>query len=130
MDEHSCRTDNVHGRIRLTRIEDDLAHKPVLNRLHHVYQNSSAFLIWRSVRTQRYEHSLGTMMIAGSMFFKTVQNTDSAVLDRFYKLYAEDVKKLVASECLLRDHPGLSAAGVSGRADRLLEGGSPFYCRF
>lgn len=52
MDEHSCRTDNVHGRIGLTRIEEDLAHKPVFNRLHHVYQNSSAFLIWRSVRTQ------------------------------------------------------------------------------
>lgn len=126
MDEHSCRTDIVHGRIRLTRIEDHLAHKPVFNRLHNVFQNSGAFLILPSVRTQRYEHSPGTTMIAGVIFFKAVQNTDPAVFDRFYKLYAEYVKKLVASKCLLRDRPGLSVAEVSGKVDRLLEGGVPF----
>ena len=78
---HIC--DNAHGVIELTPLESMLLRKPVFNRLHHVYQNSTAFLTWPSLRNQRFEHSVGTADYAGKMFFNSIRNADSATLYKF-----------------------------------------------
>lgn len=88
--------DNVHDLIRLSDMEYQIANSPLFNRLHYVYQNSTAFLIWPSVRVHRYEHSLGTMHLAGQMFYKSLCNTDRSTLNDFAIKFSNSLKDLIA----------------------------------
>lgn len=74
---------NVHDIIRLTDLEHDIMNGPLFNRLHFVYQDSTSFFTWPSMRIQRFEHSLGCMHLAGQMFFNAIENAEKDVIFSF-----------------------------------------------
>lgn len=52
--------DSIHGLIRLTEYENRIIASVGFNRLHDIYQNSTAYMTFPSNRTKRFEHSIGT----------------------------------------------------------------------
>lgn len=87
--------DNVHGLIRCTLFEARILNNAVFNRLHDVYQNSAAYLTWPSTRNKRFEHSLGTMHLAGRLFNKAVENAGQNTLCSFLDLFALEIGNIL-----------------------------------
>jgi len=54
-------------------------------RLNDVYQSSTVYLTFPCNRTKRYEHSYGTMELAGEMFFSAITNADDETLNSFFE---------------------------------------------
>lgn len=73
-------TDSVHGTIFISELEHRMMSTPFFYRLHDVYQSSTVYMTFPSNRTKRYEHSLGTMELAGQMFYAAI--TNASVNDR------------------------------------------------
>lgn len=73
-------TDSVHGTIYISKLEHLMMSTPFFYRLHDVYQSSTVYMTYPSNRTKRYEHSLGTMELAGQMFYACV--TNASVIDQ------------------------------------------------
>lgn len=74
--------DIVHGTIRYSGIESAIISTPVFNRLHRILQSSMVYLTYSSNKVKRFEHSVGTMHLAGRMFYYSfVNTTNKAVLD-------------------------------------------------
>ena len=59
--------DPIHGIISLTEEEKDLLNAPLLSRLRWIRQTSLAFYVYPGLTHSRFEHSIGTMYIAGKM---------------------------------------------------------------
>ncbi|HEY8364620.1 MAG TPA: hypothetical protein VIK84_03525, partial [Haloplasmataceae bacterium] len=68
-------TDSLHGIIQLSNLEKKIINSEVFNRLHYISQNSTAYLTFPSNKTKRFEHSLGTMKLAGDIFLNSICNT-------------------------------------------------------
>lgn len=76
-------SDTIHGTIQISNIEYQIVSTDIFNRLHSISQNSTAYLTFPSNRTKRFEHSLGTMYLAGRMFYYSVANADETCLFDF-----------------------------------------------
>lgn len=116
--------DNAHGAIELSRLESMVLRKPVFNRLHHVSQNSAAYLSWPSLRNQRFEHSVGTADYAGRMFFRSIRNADEDTLNRFTEVMREAILRKLRL-CLDKERGSLSNLSITSLvnlSERLLEG--------
>lgn len=83
--------DTVHGSIRISEIEKEIISSQIFNRLHNIYQNSTAYLTFPTNRTKRFEHSIGTMHLAGQMFFYSILNAQEKNIDGFF----EKFKKII-----------------------------------
>lgn len=66
--------DSIHGTIYISDLEYQMISTPYFYRLHDVYQSSTVYMTFPSNRTKRYEHSIGTMELAGQMFYSAVTN--------------------------------------------------------
>lgn len=75
--------DAIHGPIAYSGIEQAIIGTPIFNRLHRVLQNSLVYLTYPSNKVKRFEHSVGTMHLAGQFFFHSVCNSPPEVVDRF-----------------------------------------------
>lgn len=93
--------DTVHGTIQLSEIEMEIISSPIFNRLHDISQNSTAYLTFPANRTKRFEHSIGTMYIAGEMFYYGIMNASDKTKDDFFKQLEDIIKKRI--EKLLKD---------------------------
>ena len=71
-------TDSIHGTIYISSLEHEMMATPFFYRLHDVYQSSTVYMTFPANRTKRFEHSLGTMEIAGRMFYAAVTNASVA----------------------------------------------------
>jgi uncharacterized protein len=58
-------TDPVHRYIRFSDVERELVDTPVFQRLRRIRQLAGAHLVYPSAQHSRFEHSLGTMHVAG-----------------------------------------------------------------
>jgi uncharacterized protein len=58
-------TDPVHQYIRFSDVERELVDTPVFQRLRRIRQLAGAHLVYPSAQHSRFEHSLGTMHVAG-----------------------------------------------------------------
>lgn len=87
--------DSVHGLIRLSEFEKDIVSSVGFNRLHDIYQNSTAYLTYPSNRTKRFEHSIGTMKLCSDMFYSAVLNSSEDNLKKFYNSYSDVVIALI-----------------------------------
>ena len=58
-------TDPVHQYIRFTNVERELLDTAAFQRLRRIKQLSGAHLVYPSAQHSRFEHSLGTMHVAG-----------------------------------------------------------------
>lgn len=93
--------DTIHQTVYLSEMESNLMSTAYFYRLHDVYQCSTVYLTFPCNRTKRYEHSYGTMDLAGEMFFSAVTNASENVLKKFFytaELYLRDVvEKLISA---------------------------------
>lgn len=76
--------DAVHGPIEISGFERKIIYSTEFNRLHDIYQNSTLYLTFPTNRVKRFEHSIGTMKLAGDMLNASVTDADGKVLDLFY----------------------------------------------
>lgn len=58
-------TDPIHRYIRFTELEREIIDTPVFQRLRKIRQLAGAHLVYPSAQHTRFEHSLGTMHLAG-----------------------------------------------------------------
>src|ERR687886_412028 len=58
-------TDPVHQYIRFSDVERELIDTPIFQRLRRIRQLAGAHLVYPSAQHTRFEHSLGTMHVAG-----------------------------------------------------------------
>ena len=86
-------TDSIHGTIYISELEHLMMSTPFFYRLHDVYQSSTVYMTYPANRTKRYEHSLGTMELAGQMFYACVTNSSasdqSQFLDQIKELFKD-----------------------------------------
>lgn len=81
--------DSLHGLIEITELEKQIISNNLFNRLHDIYQNSTVYLTFPTNRTKRFEHSIGTMYLAGEMFYHALSNTDKNA--DAYQLFTNDI---------------------------------------
>ncbi len=67
--------DNYHGNIEFSYLESLLLQSPLVNRLHQVLQNSTAYLVYPCCKTTRFEHSIGVMDYASKLFKNALSNS-------------------------------------------------------
>jgi uncharacterized protein len=58
-------TDPIHKNIRFTQIEKELIDTPIFQRLRRIRQLAGAHLVYPGALHSRFEHSLGSMFLAG-----------------------------------------------------------------
>ena len=91
-------TDSIHGTIYISELEHIMMSTPFFYRLHDVYQSSTVYMTYPSNRTKRFEHSLGTMELAGQMFYSAITNASlkdkKHVLNELKKIFYELLYKL------------------------------------
>lgn len=88
-------TDNIHGTIRLSWMESEMMSTSFFYRLHDIYQSSTVYMTFPSNRTKRYEHCLGTLELAGKLFFSSVNNSSAQVRNKFLGLLTEQFKTII-----------------------------------
>lgn len=77
--------DTIHGSIPYSGIEREIIGSPFFNRLHRILQSSLVYLTYPCNKVKRFEHSIGTMHLAGLFFFHSVCNTEPEVRDQFFR---------------------------------------------
>lgn len=87
--------DTVHGTIQISKIEKEIISSSIFNRLHDISQNSTAYLTFPSNRTKRFEHSVGTMYLAGQMFYYCIMNAEEEDRNRFFSMLDDIISKRI-----------------------------------
>lgn len=95
--------DPVHGYITFTtpkgkteKTEKDLIDSPWLQRLRHVYQLQSARWVYPSAEHSRFQHSLGTMYVAGRFARRLYPSLRESVKDCPSEAYIEELLRITA----------------------------------
>lgn len=88
-------TDNIHGTIYLSWMESEMMSTSFFYRLHDIYQSSTVYLTFPSNRTKRYEHCLGTLKLAGQLFFSAVNNASVQVRADFLARLTDEFQKVI-----------------------------------
>lgn len=86
-------TDTIHGAITYSGIEREIIGTPYFNRLHRILQSSLVYLTYPSNKVKRFEHSVGTMHMAGKFFSQSICNTPCDVLEKFFSEINEELLK-------------------------------------
>lgn len=85
--------DSIHGSILYSGIEREIIGNSFFNRLHKVHQGSLVFMTYPSNKVMRFEHSIGTMHLAGQFLFKSVCNTSEKDLQIFFNEINQEIIK-------------------------------------
>lgn len=107
-------TDTIHQSIPISAFESVMMATPFFYRLHDVYQSSTVYLTFPCNRTKRYEHSLGTMHLAGNMFFSAITNADETVKNAFFSQSIQKINFIITQFC-----KGTIPSYCSGHSDRI-----------
>jgi len=68
--------DNFHENIELSYLEFSFLFKnPVVNRLHYILQNSTAYHVFPCCKTSRFEHSIGVLYLTSKVFNNGLHNS-------------------------------------------------------
>lgn len=74
--------DPLWGNIELFPWEAKLISQFPVNRLHHIVQNSCAYLVYPGLKYSRFLHSLGALHVATQLFLNLIVNTKPEYLDK------------------------------------------------
>lgn len=94
IDSISVISDTLHGLILLSSFEKAVMSTTLFNRLHGIYQNSTAYLTFPTNRTRRVEHSFGTMYLCGNIFYAGICNAKKDVLKDFFECAGENIDRI------------------------------------
>lgn len=97
--------DPVHGVIQLNELERSIVETPVFMRLHGIKQLGFTYLVYPQAKHTRFEHSLGSMHIAGLIAQSIVSRAEEEVKDLVYdrKNYRKVFVELFRLSALLHD---------------------------
>jgi HD superfamily phosphohydrolase len=96
--------DPIHGSIRLTPLERNILQIPVLNRLHHIEQMSTAFLVFPGAHNSRFAHCVGTLHGGGLMISHLVDGLSNSTFGELFPgMKRRDVIQSTRLACLLHD---------------------------
>ncbi|MFC5559768.1 HD domain-containing protein [Ureibacillus thermophilus] len=96
-------SDPIHGSIRISEIEKQIISTQVFNRLHHVLQNSTAYLTFPSNKTSRFSHSIGSMHLGGEIFKYGLANASSENIKEFFTKIGNYVNKFIRDKDFWQD---------------------------
>ncbi|MDW7662996.1 MAG: HD domain-containing protein, partial [Bacillota bacterium] len=86
--------DSIHGNMQISYLEKEIMSTQAFNRLHNINQNSSIYLTFPSNRTRRFEHSVGSMYLAGEMFFYSIVNAEQGIRNELLDKVLEEIKRI------------------------------------
>lgn len=89
-------SDTNHGTVLLSSYEKEVISTKLFNRLHHISQNSTAYLTFPTNRTKRFEHSIGTMKLCGDIFYSAICNTP----DKIKSLLLKQLKEIIVVDII------------------------------
>lgn len=98
-------SDTIHQTVYLSELESNMMSTAYFYRLHDVYQSSTVYLTFPCNRTKRYEHSYGTMELAGEMFFSAITNAGEEVLSTFFSCAEGYLKTAITTLLEGKIHP-------------------------
>lgn len=99
-------SDILHGSIQISELEKGIISTQVFNRLHHVLQNSTAYLTFPTNKTSRFAHSIGVMHLGGEMFRYSITNGDAQARDMLLDFVNNFLKDLSANNEEFRHEAG------------------------
>lgn len=88
--------DILHGYIEVEKEDAALLGSPFIQRLRYIRQNDLGFLVFPTLNTSRFEHSLGVMHLAGQLAESALSNAesrDSKELKKYLQLLWEEVPR-------------------------------------
>lgn len=102
--------DQIHLNIIFTEIESYIFSNMLFNRLHHILQNSMAYMVYPTNKTSRFIHSIGTAKVASDIFYYGLINAEEEVLQNYLqskldliKSYNDDLINLIENRTLWAD---------------------------
>ena len=95
--------DTNHGTILLSDCEKEVISTKLFNRLHHISQNSTAYLTFPTNRTKRFEHSVGTMKLCGDIFYNSICNTSPKLISTLFSKIKDLIIKEIVEEEILKN---------------------------
>jgi HD superfamily phosphohydrolase len=98
--------DTVHGYIELNALEKRVVDTPWFQRLRHVRQNDVSSIVYPTMHTRRFEHSLGAMHVSGACMAAALRSSDPDHRRKFLDALWRD---LFTGNC---DEPKASWAAV------------------
>ena len=87
-------SDIIHNSIPYSGLESAIISTPIFNRLHRILQSSLVYLTYSSNKVKRFEHSVGTMHLAGEIFYNSIANTTNSLnISRLFSEAETELKK-------------------------------------
>lgn len=77
--------DIIHGYIAIDDEDQKLLNSPLIQRLRYIRQNDLDFLVFPTLNTSRFEHSLGVMHLAGKMAVSALSNAPEEVVNVYFE---------------------------------------------
>ncbi|MFI3166825.1 MAG: HD domain-containing protein [Bacillota bacterium] len=91
--------DNVHKSVQISSFEQYITNTAIFNRLHNVYQTSTVYFTYPTLRNKRFEHSMGTMQVCSDMFLSIINNTGARLLGDI-KSKLKIILSKIANQCM------------------------------
>jgi HD superfamily phosphohydrolase len=88
-------SDPIHKRFEFSIFERELIDSDYFQRLHFVLQNGVTYVAFPANKNTRFPHSLGVCHIAGRIYSRGLQNTDTQTLSRFVEDAADFLTDLI-----------------------------------
>lgn len=85
--------DRHHQNVEISELEVQVLKDPLINRLHSILQNSTAYKVYPCCRTTRFEHSLGTMHLSSLVFNNGLLNSEES--EEYITDKSEYIKEII-----------------------------------
>lgn len=87
-------TDIIHGTIYLSQIEKEIISTREFNRLHYISQASTVYLTYPSNTSKRFDHSIGTMLLCGDIFYYSLCNASNETISEFFSDLKHEINEI------------------------------------
>lgn len=87
--------DAIHGYIHLTDLELLIIDSPLFQRLRGITQSPFGAMVYPTHSVRRFEHSLGTMHLAGRLIETVLRNSDDEIKKEYFKEFVKDIRNAV-----------------------------------
>ena len=91
-----CKSDSIvdviHCSIPISGLERMVISSHLYNRMHRILQNSMVYLTFPCNKTKRFEHGIGTMFLAGKLYFNSIVNAQDEILNDYFKEIKDEIQ--------------------------------------
>jgi HD superfamily phosphohydrolase len=94
--------DVIHNSICTTRLANAIIDNKIFQRLRHLHQLGVCYFVFPNANNTRFEHSLGTYHLAGSMLQHLISNSDPTEINKSL-IKVEYIRKYLINKLNLND---------------------------